>query len=284
MRIATLLCFLSLTALVVPAQTSRELSTNRRALAGTNWRLVSFGPIGAEENVVPATKPTLNFGDDGRASGSTGCNSFSGTYTVRGDTISFGRMISTKRACLDQKANQQEQMYLVALEQSKWFRLTSNRLTIYYISRRNALNFVTDTPDAPSPDPDPQPAEDDPVAALNSYYDAINNRNYDQAYRLWESPTTNLDRFTRGFADTTRSRLLIEPPVNVEGAAGSVYAQIPAIVVAETRNGGQRFFAGCYTMRRTNQPGGRWRIYRAIIAQTSAANALRQPISETCVR
>ncbi len=280
MRIATLLCLLVLSALVVQAQTSRGLSTNRQALAGTNWRLVSLGPTGSEENIVPGTKPTLNFGEDGRASGSTGCNSFSGTYTVRGDTISFGRMISTKRACLDQRANQQEQSYLAALEQARWFRLGSDRLTINYINRRNALNFVSDAPDTPE---SPAPAEDDPVAALNSYYEAINNRNFDQAYRLWETPDTSLDRFTRGFADTRRSRLLIEPPVRVEGAAGSVYSQIPVIVVAETR-GGQRFFSGCYTMRRTNQPGGTWRIYRATITQTSAANALRQPISGSCVR
>ncbi|HKR14597.1 MAG TPA: META domain-containing protein [Pyrinomonadaceae bacterium] len=264
----------------VRAQPGRQMSTDSRALAGTNWRLVSFGAAGTEENIVPGTKPTLNFGEDGRASGSTGCNSFSGTYTVRGDNVSFGRMISTKRACLDQKANQQEQMYLSALEQARSFRLTSNRLAIYYVNRRNVLNFVSDSPETPD---GPQPIENDPVAALTSYYDAINDRNYEQAFRYWETPTTNFDRFVRGFADTRSSRLLIEPPVRIEGAAGSLYAQIPAIVVAEAR-GGERFFAGCYTMRRLNQPGGAWRIYRATVAQVSAANALRQPISANCVR
>lgn len=280
MRIATLLCLLILSALLVQAQPGRQMSTDSRALAGTNWRLVSFGPVGVEENIVPGTKPTLNFAEDGRASGSTGCNSFSGTYTVRGDTISFGRMISTKRACLDQKANQQEQMYLVALEQARWFRLASSRLTIYYISRRNVLNFVSDSPETPD---GPQPTNDDPVAALASYYNLLNERNYEQAYRYWETPTSTYDRFVRGFADTRSTRLLIQPPARIEGAAGSLYAQIPIIVVAETRNGGERFFAGCYTMRRSNQPGGTWRIYRASITQGSAATALRLSISNTCL-
>lgn len=266
---------------MVQAQPGRQMSTDRRALAGTNWRLVSFGPVGTEENVVSGTKPTLNFAEDGRASGSTGCNSFSGTYTVRGDTLSFGRMISTKRACLDQRANQQEQLYLTALEQARWFRLASNRLTIYYISRRNVLNFESDSPETPG---EPQPNESDPVAALTSYYNAIDDRNYEQAYRYWETPASNYDRFVRGFADTSTTRLLIEPPARIEGAAGSLYAQIPTIVIAETRNGSERFFAGCYTMRRSNQPGGTWRIYRATIAQVSAANALRQPISGSCGR
>ena len=281
MRIATLLCLLCLGAIVVQAQPGRQMSTGNRSLAGTNWRLASFGPTGNEENIIPGTRPTLNFGEDGRASGSTGCNSFSGTYTVRGDTISFGRMISTKRACLDQRANQQEQLYLTALEQARSFRVTSNRLALYYNNRRNVLNFVSDSAETPD---GPQPVENDPVAALTSYYDAINDRNFEEAFRYWETPTTNFDRFVRGFADTRRSRLLIEPPVRIEGAAGSLYAQIPAIVVAETRNGSERFFAGCYTMRRLNQPVGSWRIYRATVAQVSAANALRQLISENCVR
>lgn len=279
-RIATLLWVLSLSALLVQAQPGRQMSTDRRALAGTSWRLVSFGPAGSEENIVSGTRPTLTFSEDGRASGSTGCNSFSGTYTVRGDTISFGRMISTKRACLDQKANQQEQMYLTALEQARWFRLTSNRLAIFYVNRRNVLNFESDSPETPG---DPQLNDNDPIGALAAYYSAINNRNYEQAYRYWERPTSNYERFVRGFANTRSTRLLIEPPVRVEGAAGSLYAQVPVLLIAEMRNGNEYFYAGCYTMRRTNQPGGTWRIYRANISQGSAASALRLPISNSCL-
>ncbi len=281
MRVATLLCVLSMGAVLVQAHPGRQMSTDNRALAGTNWRLVSFGPIGAETNIVSRTTPTLNFAEDGRASGSTGCNSFSGAYTIRGDTISLGQMISTRRACLDQKANQQEQMYLTALEHARSFSLASKRLTIYYIiGKRHVLNFVSDSPETPDV---PQPNEDDPIAALVSYYSAINKGNYEQAYRYWERPTAGYDRFVRGFANTRSTRLLIEPPVRVEGAAGSRYAQIPVLVIAEMRNGNEYFYAGCYTMRRTNQPGGTWRIYRANIAQGSAASALALPISNTCL-
>ncbi len=283
MRIVTLLCLLGLSALLVQAQTGRDLSTDGRVLTGVEWRVVSFGPAGNEANVIAGTTLSLRFVEDRSVSGSAGCNMFRGTYEVRGDTLTLGRMVSTKRACLDQRANQQEQRYLGALESANRFRIVSKRLTIFYSNGRNVINLVDANDSSPSPD-GAQPAESDPVAALISYYNAINERNYQQAYRMWETPETNLERFSRGFADTRRVRLLIEPPVRVEGAAGSAFAEIPTILIAETSNGRERFFAGCYVLRRSNELRGPWRIYRARINQVSASAALQQPISQTCTR
>jgi hypothetical protein len=63
-----------------------------------------------------------------------------------------------------------------------------------------------------------------------------------------------------------------------------LYAQIPTIVIAETRSGRERFFAGCYVMRRRNDRGGRWRIYRANLSPVSANAALTQRLSASCQR
>jgi heat shock protein HslJ len=114
-----------------------------QTLAGTEWRLVSLGPSGAETDVVAGTTVTAKFGEDGRVGGSTGCNNYGGTYEVRGDAISIGRLISTKRACLDQNANEQERRFLGALEAANSFRLTSDRLIITSQRGRTALNFVS---------------------------------------------------------------------------------------------------------------------------------------------
>src|SRR5262245_20054864 len=94
-------------------------------LTENEWRLVSLGPTGAEQDVVPGTTVTLKLGEDGRAGGSTGCNSYGGNYQVRGDTISFSRIVATRRACLDQNANEQEHSFLSALETASRFRLSS---------------------------------------------------------------------------------------------------------------------------------------------------------------
>ncbi len=154
------------------------------------------------------TTVTLKFGEDGRASGSTGCNSYSGTYEVRGDSISFGRLVSTRRACLDQNANEQEHRFLSALESANRFRLSSNRLTILSDRGRNVLNFVSAS--APEP-PDDRPRGRSPRSSCSSHVilRAINARDYRRAYRFWESPTSSYDQFVRGFADTDRVRLLL---------------------------------------------------------------------------
>jgi len=124
--------------------------------------------------------------------------------------------------------------------------------------------------------------DDDPIAAVVAYYTAINARDYKKAYGYWESPATNFERFVRGFADTEKSRLFVEPGASVEGAAGSLYAEIPTIVIAETRGGRERFFAGCYVMRRRNDREGSWRIYRANLSAVSASTALTQQLSARC--
>lgn len=257
------------------AQTGRDLATDRRVLAGTDWRLVSLGPAGGESTVINGTTVTIKFGEDGRVGGSTGCNSYGGSYEVRGNNVTFGRMISTRRACLDQRANQQEQQFLGALESANRFRLTNDRLAIFYNGGRNVLNFANNAP--PSSDNGADADQlDDPLAALSAYYEAINARDYRRAWRMWETPITPLDQFTRGFADTDRVRLLIEPPLHIEGAAGSSYAEIPVLVLARTRSGGERVFGGCYTMRKSNVPDEErpgeagWRIYRANLSQVSA--------------
>ena len=54
-----------------------------------------MNPLGAGGRRV-----TLNLDPaENRATGFAGCNRYSGPYTVRGDSISFGPAISTRMAC-----------------------------------------------------------------------------------------------------------------------------------------------------------------------------------------
>jgi heat shock protein HslJ len=120
---------------------------NTSKLANTQWNLASFKTEGAESPVIEGTTITLKFGVDGRATGSGGCNSYAGGYNEAVDKLSFSQIISTKRACLAQNANQQEQQYLAALETAGKFEISENRLTIYYgDGMRQSLNFVAECP------------------------------------------------------------------------------------------------------------------------------------------
>ena len=264
---------------VAHAQTGGNLATDQRVLSGTDWRLVSIGPAGAEAGLVAGTTVTLKFGEDGRAGGSTGCNAYSGTYQVRGDSLTFSRMAVTRRACLDQNASQQEQRFISALESASRFRLTANRLTILSDRGRTVLNF---TNNQSSDDNGPQDDNSDPVVTLASYYNAINARDYRRAFRFWESSPQSFDQFTRGFADTDTVRLLIEPPGHLEGAAGSSFAEISTVIIATTRGGNERVFAGCYTLRKSNVRDLGWRIYRADVSAVPSTGRLSRLLAQGC--
>lgn len=67
----------------------------RTDLTGGEWVVDDINGAG----VVDRTRATLNFGSDGRVSGNASCNSYGGDYSVDGSSITFGRMMSTRKAC-----------------------------------------------------------------------------------------------------------------------------------------------------------------------------------------
>ena len=95
------------------------------ALAGTSWKLTQIGvtPVG------PAVGATLVFGNDGKVSGSGGCNSFGGGYTVSGSTITFSELASTLMACEGPRMDVEGQ-YLGALQGTGTFSLGGGTLVI----------------------------------------------------------------------------------------------------------------------------------------------------------
>ena len=77
---------------------------------------------------------------------------------------------------------------------------------------------------------------------LASYFNAVNIREYERAYRYWETPPGKLEDFARGYADTVGVQLIVQPPTRIEGAAGSLYAEVPTVIIARHRDGSERSF------------------------------------------
>jgi hypothetical protein len=133
-----------------------------------------------------------------------------------------------------------------------------------------------------------QDDSDEPVSALSNYYRAINAKDYKGAYSYWEAPSQTIDQFTRGFADTASVRLLMDPAPQIEGAAGSSYANVSIILISRSTSDGERYFAGCYVLRKSNvesdnaPPRQGWRIYKATIAAATAKATLSTVLSHTC--
>lgn len=110
-------------------------------------------------------------------------------------------------------------------------------------------------------------------SAVDAYHRAIGQGRFGAAHRLWadggRASGKTRGQFARGFAATARTRASTDAPGRVEGAAGSLYATVPARVEARLKNGTAQRFAGTYVLRRVNGvPGATaaqrcWRIAAA---------------------
>jgi heat shock protein HslJ len=67
---------------------------------------------------------------DTQVGGSTGCNQFSGSYQLSGDSLRFGQLISTLRACVDPELNRQERAFLDALGATRNWRVIGDSLEL----------------------------------------------------------------------------------------------------------------------------------------------------------
>lgn len=110
-------------------------------LAGTSWKLVSYGAVANPTPAIPEVNATLTF-DVQRLSGNAGCNSFGGDYNLSGSEISFGQIVSTMMACQEPLRMQQEQAVLHIFSGTARLNLENNRLTITSSDGIQAVTFV----------------------------------------------------------------------------------------------------------------------------------------------
>jgi heat shock protein HslJ len=125
----------------LPDTGSGQTSQAANSLEGTKWNLVSFGEQGAETPLIENSSITLEFDSGEQASGSAGCNSYSAQYKAQGNSVFFGEITRTLRACQQAGIDQQEQSYFQALETVSKFELPGDRLTIWYNEGQSDLNF-----------------------------------------------------------------------------------------------------------------------------------------------
>ena len=83
------------------------------------------------QSLVIGSEITANFDEDGRMSGSAGCNTYNASYEATEDTISIGVIASTEMACMDPEGvMDQEVLYLAALQNAAVYTIQDDRLEI----------------------------------------------------------------------------------------------------------------------------------------------------------
>ena len=132
----------SMTVFLVALLMLSACVSNSNNLAGTSWKLASYGPVSAPIPAAPGVETMLTFGTDGKLSGNLGCNIMGGDYKVNNQNIVFGSVYGTEMACLDESGMSQESFAFQVLQGTVGFQINSNTLTITSANGNNVLIFT----------------------------------------------------------------------------------------------------------------------------------------------
>lgn len=126
---------------VVPAPNNTAVTTT--VPSEPTWNAIMYNNGSSGIASVVGVAITAQFGPNGQVSGFSGCNDYSGTYTVGQDgTVKMGPITATQKTC-DQPANvmQQESQYLAALQSAATFQVQGSSLTAQNANGELAVQY-----------------------------------------------------------------------------------------------------------------------------------------------
>ncbi|PDQ19603.1 DUF1176 domain-containing protein [Mesorhizobium sanjuanii] len=90
-------------------------------------------------------------------------------------------------------------------------------------------------------------------AVVRSLYSAISRHEFARAWGYFgdTKPAKDFDTFVKGYDGTDKVEVQTGA-VSDEGAAGSIFYNVPVAIRATDKDGKQTVFAGCYTLRQVN--------------------------------
>jgi heat shock protein HslJ len=125
----------SVVSLVVLGGTAKAQAASQPTLTGKTWQLTKLGPIDRRKAGI-----TARFEANGRLSGFSGCNNYSGTYTASGGSITVSRKLALTRKACARVVMAQESLYLAALTAAKTYSIAGGALSL---RARTGLTLAT---------------------------------------------------------------------------------------------------------------------------------------------
>jgi putative lipoprotein len=111
-----------------------------RTVEGTYWKLKALGDTAISFG-GPGREPSLTLHPaDHRAAGSGGCNTFTGSYSLKPPMLTLDSMAATRRACV--KGMDTESAYLEALARVRTFSVAGDALTLSDDKGKALATFV----------------------------------------------------------------------------------------------------------------------------------------------
>jgi len=108
-------------------------------LTGTEWGLTGFIDGETATTQPGVDRALLVFLADGNLGGNAGCNALNSSWTVDGDSLTFGEVALTRMSCSDE-ANEIERRVVAVLGDADRFEIEGNRLLVWAGDR--ALDLV----------------------------------------------------------------------------------------------------------------------------------------------
>ncbi|MBK8047193.1 MAG: META domain-containing protein [Anaerolineales bacterium] len=125
-------------------------------LAGTSWTVTAYNNGNeAVTSPIEGADLTINFDDDNRVAGNSGCNDFFASYLTSDNAILIGSIGSTRRFCEEPAGvMEQEAQFQAALQSATTYSVSGNRLELRNGADAIAVQAVRElTVAVPEPDP-----------------------------------------------------------------------------------------------------------------------------------
>jgi heat shock protein HslJ len=128
-----------------PSSSSRSSGAVSQSLTDTSWILVSYqanqANSGNQVSLPALPGATLAFAAGDKLSGSTGCNSFGGTYTVNGTSLKITVDAMTQRGC-DAVMTEQETAVTKLLPTVASYAISDNMLKLSGSDGKELMRYV----------------------------------------------------------------------------------------------------------------------------------------------
>jgi heat shock protein HslJ/membrane-bound inhibitor of C-type lysozyme len=103
-------------------------------LQGAEWVVEDLDGRG----IVDRSRMTLRFGSDGRVSGRASCNTYSATYSLTGEVLTFSPAATTRKACAESLMSQEKE-FLDLLGDVRRFSMSPDGALILYTGDQSTI-------------------------------------------------------------------------------------------------------------------------------------------------
>jgi heat shock protein HslJ len=129
--------------LVLAACASSGTQAGGGGLTGKVWALITLNG----KPLIFGTGISAQFTSDAKVSGSAGCNSYLGKYSVSDSTIAFGASIATTMKACPQPVMDQESAYLKMLDAARIYSVKGDQLSLANADNTTLATFKAQTQD-----------------------------------------------------------------------------------------------------------------------------------------